>query len=134
MTENAVGIEEILVLHHSHLDVGYTHSQPVLWRLQSEYISQALDWLERTGDLPEGARPKWTCEATEPVRRWLASASGSQVVRFKDLYGRGRIGLSALRWHVSSLIDRDGRGGCWRASGSLRRWWAARSGWRVSMM
>ena len=110
MTENAVGIEEILVLHHSHLDVGYTHSQPVLWRLQSEYVSQALDWLERTADLPEGARPKWTCEATEPVRRWLASASASQVVRFKDLYGQGRIGLSALRWHVSSLIDRDGLG------------------------
>ncbi|HWG23268.1 glycoside hydrolase [Actinospica sp.] len=104
----AGGIDEILVLHHSHLDVGYTHSQPVLWRLQGEYLSQALDWLERTADLPEDSRPKWTCEATEPVRRWLADASDDEIVRFKDLCDQGRIGLSALRWHVSSLIDRPG--------------------------
>jgi len=108
VTEKAAGIEEILVLHHSHLDVGYTHSQPILWRLQAEYISQTLDWLERTSDLPEDCRPKWTCEATEPVRRWLTTATPSQLVRFKDLHNQGRIGLSALRWHVSSLIDRDG--------------------------
>ena len=108
MTDNAIPIDEILVLHHSHLDVGYTHSQPILWRLQAEYISQAMDWLERTADLPEDCRPKWTCEATEPVRRWLADASPEEIVRFKDLCDQGRIGLSALRWHVSSLVDRAG--------------------------
>ncbi|HEX4224946.1 MAG TPA: hypothetical protein VHZ97_21440 [Pseudonocardiaceae bacterium] len=101
-------IEEILVLHHSHLDVGYTHSQPILWRLQREYLSQALDWLERTAGLPADERPKWTCEATEPVRRWLVDATPEQLVRFKDLCEAGRIGLSALRWHVSALIDRPG--------------------------
>jgi hypothetical protein len=103
-----VGIEEILVLHHSHLDVGYTHSQPILWRLQAEYITQAMDWLERTADLPQDCRPKWTCEATEPVLRWLADATADQTVRFKDLCDQGRIGLSALGWNVSSLIDRPG--------------------------
>lgn len=108
MTENAAEIEEILVLHHSHLDAGYTHSQPILWRLQAEYLTQTLDWLERTADLPEGCRPKWTCEATEPVRRWLAEATPSEAARFKELHTQGRIGLSALRWHVSSLIDREG--------------------------
>jgi len=108
VTAPAARIEEILVLHHSHLDVGYTHSQPILWRLQSEYISQALDWLEQTADLPEDCRPKWTCEATEPVRRWLADASPDQIARFRTLCEQGRIGLSALRWHVSALIDRPG--------------------------
>jgi len=107
VTENA-GIEEILVLHHSHLDVGYTHSQPILWRLQAEYLSQALDWLEDTATRPEDERPKWTCEATEPVRRWLVDASPDQIVRFKDLCDQGRIGLSALRWNVSATIDRPG--------------------------
>ncbi|MGW1091844.1 glycoside hydrolase family 38 N-terminal domain-containing protein [Streptomyces sp. NPDC002596] len=108
MTSHDAGIEEILVLHHSHLDVGYTHSQPILWRLQTEYITQALDWLESTADLPEDHRPKWTCEATEPVRRWLADATADQIVRFKDLCDSGRIGLSALRWHVSATVDRPG--------------------------
>ncbi|MFI6604651.1 hypothetical protein ACIBHX_51230 [Nonomuraea sp. NPDC050536] len=108
MTDTPLDVEEILVLHHSHLDVGYTHSQPVLWQLQTEYISQAVDWLEQTADLPEDARPKWTCEATEPVLRWLAEASPGQVARFRALYEQGRIGLAALRWHISALIDPPG--------------------------
>jgi alpha-mannosidase len=101
-------VEEILLLHHSHLDVGYTHSQPIVWELQLEYLSQAVDWLEQTADLPEPSRPKWTCEATEPVRRWLAAASEHEIDRFTSLVHQGRIGLSALRWHVTANIDRAG--------------------------
>jgi hypothetical protein len=101
-------VDEILVLHHSHLDVGYTHSQPIVWELQGEYIAQTIDWLEQTTDLSPDAQPKWTCEATEPVLRWLADASPSQKSRFFTLVQQGRIGLSALRWNTSALIDRAG--------------------------
>ena len=104
----AFGISEILAVHHSHMDVGYTHSQPVFWKLQSEFIDQALDWLEETADLPVGARPKWTCEATEPVVRWFAKASDVDAGRFVRLHKAGRIGLSALRWHTTPLADRAG--------------------------
>jgi alpha-mannosidase len=101
-------VEEILLLHHSHLDVGYTHSQPIIWELQQEFITQAIGWLEQTRDLPEGSRPKWTCEATEPLRRWLDRASSVDVGRFKALHKQGRIGVTALRWHVDACIDRAG--------------------------
>jgi len=101
-------VEEILLLHHSHLDVGYTHSQPIVWELQLEYLSQAVDWLEQTAGLPEPGRPKWTCEATEPVRRWLAAASEHETDRFTSLVHQGRIGLSALRWHVTANVDHAG--------------------------
>ena len=104
----APAIAEILVVHHSHMDIGYTHSQPVFWQLQSEFIDQALDWLEETADLPGGARPKWTCEASEPLRRWLAKATPADVARFVKLYREGRIGVSALRWHTTPLADRAG--------------------------
>jgi hypothetical protein len=101
-------INEILVLHHSHLDVGYTHSQPIFWELQHEFIDQAVDWLEATADLPEGCRPKWTCEATEVVRRGLATSSPEQAERFARLHRQGRIGLAALRWNTTPLADRAG--------------------------
>lgn len=101
-------IRDILVVHHSHMDIGYTHSQPVFWELQSEFLNQTLDWLEETADLPEGARPKWTCEASEPLNRWLAKAPAADVARFVKLHGAGRIGVSALRWHTSALVDRAG--------------------------
>ncbi|MDQ0893993.1 glycoside hydrolase family 38 N-terminal domain-containing protein [Agromyces ramosus] len=101
-------IDEILVLQHSHLDVGYTHSQPIVWELQKEFITQALDWLERTGDLPDDSRPKWTCEATEPVYRWLKEATPADARRFRRLFAAGRIGIGALRWHAGGLADRAG--------------------------
>jgi hypothetical protein len=104
----AAGVEEILLLHHSHLDVGYTHAQPVLWELQLEYIDQAIEWLEQTQGLPEASRPKWTCEASEPLRRWLARATPDRVDRFRELHARGRIGVSALQWHIGSCVDRAG--------------------------
>jgi hypothetical protein len=107
-TKPLPGIEEILLLHHSHLDVGYTHSQPILWELQNEFITQAIDWLEDTESMPEGARPKWTCEVTEPVLRWFRRASPTDIRRFTLLYRQGRIGLGAMRWNTAALVDRAG--------------------------
>jgi alpha-mannosidase len=76
-SKTTVPIKEILVLHHSHLDMGYTHSQPVMKAMQVEYIDLALDFLEQTAGWPEGSRPKWTCEVTEPVMWWLADSGAS---------------------------------------------------------
>ncbi len=96
------------MLHHSHMDVGYTHSQPVFWQLQNEFIYQSLDWLETTADLPAGARPKWTCEASEPLRRWLAQAAAADVSRLVELHRQGRFDVAALRWHTTPLANRSG--------------------------
>jgi len=99
-------IEEILLVHHSHLDVGYTHSQPILWELQQEYLTQVVSWLEDTvSDSEAGAAPKWTCEATEPVLRWIDRSPSSLIDRFFALCRTGRVGLTALRWHTTPLAD-----------------------------
>ena len=98
-----MNIKEILVLHHSHLDVGYTHSQPVIMELHREYIDQALALLVATADWPENARPKWTCEVTTPVLKWLETASATDVELFKMFVRQGRLAIGAMRYNLTPL-------------------------------
>jgi alpha-mannosidase len=99
-------LREILVLHHSHLDVGYTHSQPVAWELHREYIDQALDLLDATAGWPDdGSRPKWTCEVTAPVLKWLETVSGADVERFRAHVRAGRLSVGAMRFNITPLMD-----------------------------
>jgi hypothetical protein len=40
----------ILLVHHSHTDVGYTHDQPIVWELYRRFLDAALDACERDLD------------------------------------------------------------------------------------
>jgi len=94
-------IKEILVLHHSHFDVGYTHSQPVVWQLQYEFIEQALDLLDKTQTWDEHSKPRWTCEVTAQIIKWLELAEKSQVEKFKKYVAEKRIGISGLEYNTT---------------------------------
>ncbi len=98
-----MNIKEVLILHHSHLDVGYTHSQPVIMELQREYIDQALRLLAETADWPEESRPKWTCEVTAPVLKWLETASATDVESFIMFVRQGRLAIGAMRYNITPL-------------------------------
>ena len=101
-------IKEILIMHHSHLDVGFTHLQPVALELQEDYIYQALNMLDNTADFPEQSRPKWTSEVTEPVMRWMENASEKDLARFATYFKQGRIGISALEYNTTPLASSEG--------------------------
>ena len=101
------GIREILVLHHSHLDVGYTHSQPIAWELHREYIDQALEMLSETADWPAHSQPRWTCEVTAPVLHWLETADEKDLERFHAFLSQGRLGISAMQYNTSPLAGAE---------------------------
>src|SRR5258706_11193243 len=112
-------IDEILLFHHSHLDAGYTHSQPILWELQQEYLTQVVTWLEDTvSDFEAGAAPKWTFEATEPALRWIQRSPQDLIDRVFALCRAGRVGLTPLGWHTTPLA---GAGGVWAPPAGKRR-------------
>ncbi|MFH1851773.1 MAG: glycoside hydrolase [Candidatus Neomarinimicrobiota bacterium] len=102
-----MNIKEILVLHHSHLDVGYTHSATILWELQREFINQALELLDQTADWPPESQPRWTCEVTSQVAHWLKSADTRQIDKFSNYLHQQRIGISALQFNTTPLCNSE---------------------------
>lgn len=94
-------VKEIWCMHHSHLDIGYTHPQPLLLELQSDYIDQAIDLCMKTADYPEESRFRWTCEATYPLCRWLETADPERIWLLRQLIKEGRICVAALPMHTT---------------------------------
>ncbi|GAA0912707.1 glycoside hydrolase family 38 C-terminal domain-containing protein [Virgisporangium aurantiacum] len=88
------------LVHHSHLDIGYTDRQGVVLRNHLEYLDAALELAAQTDDWPEPARFRWTVESALPVRSWLAARSPAAVTRFLDLARTGRIEVTAMPYQL----------------------------------
>ena len=86
----------VFLVHHSHLDIGYTDPQASILEHQLAYIDAALDHVASTDDWPDEARFRWNVEVTWPLRRWMQvrpkSARDELVARAKQ----GRIEVNAL--------------------------------------
>ena len=98
-------IKEILVLHHSHTDLGYTHPEPVLWELHRRFIDEAIELCEATADWPEPAQPRWTCEVTSVVKDWLKRSAPKQIDRMKELIDKERIAIGALPYNITPQLN-----------------------------
>lgn len=90
----------VYVVHHSHLDIGYTDRQGVVLRNHLEYLDSALELAERTDDWPDDARFRWTVESALPVCRWLDGRAEPVVDRFVALARSGRIEVTAMPYQL----------------------------------
>jgi alpha-mannosidase len=98
-------IREILLIHHSHTDIGYTHPQPAIFELHHRFIEAALDLGEETASDPIDSRLKWTCEVTGTARAWWEQANSKDQERFLAMVRRGQLEVAALEWHLTPLAD-----------------------------
>jgi len=98
-------IQEILFVHHSHTDIGYTHPQPVVMELHRRFIDEALDIAERTADYPDDAKFRWTCEVTGITVDWWKHASNTDRDRFLAAIKRGQFDVAGMGWHMTPLMD-----------------------------
>jgi hypothetical protein len=90
----------VYVVHHSHLDIGYTDRQGVVLRNHLEYLDSALDLAAQTDDWPDDAQFRWSVESALPVRRWLAARAQPAVDRFLHLARHGRIEVTAMPFQL----------------------------------
>ena len=98
-------IKEILFVHHTHTDIGYTHPQPVVFELHRRFIDEALDIAEATADWPDDSRFRWTCEVTGITVDWWKQASNADRDRFLAAVKRGQFEVAGMAWHMTPLMD-----------------------------
>ena len=84
------------LVHHSHLDIGYTDTQSSVLQHHLQYLDSVLDLASATDDWPEDAKFRWNVEANWPLLHWIKSRPESDRTRFFDRVREGRIEVCAL--------------------------------------
>ncbi len=114
-------IREILLLHHSHTDIGYTNYQANVFALQRDYIRRAMILAERYAAGQPGEQFKWTCETTIIVADFLKHATTREIERLQALHQQGLIGFGGMYCNVSPLYSTDMLARTLSVVGQLRR-------------
>ena len=93
---NPVTPRTIYLLHHSHNDIGYTHVQPEVEKMQWENLETALKMADLTKDYPVEAQMKYCTEVMWAVESWYDSAGAEQKQALQTAVKNGSIELNGL--------------------------------------
>jgi alpha-mannosidase len=94
---------EIWLVHHTHVDIGYTEPQDIILRKHAEFVAQALDFCAATDELPPGEHFCWTCEVAWTVKAFLERYPERAEEFFKRVR-EGRIEVTALYLQLTDLF------------------------------
>ncbi len=98
-------IRDVLLVHHSHTDIGYTNFQDNVFAMHRDYIRRAMDLAEAYADGQPGEQFKWTCETTVIVDDFLRHAHPAEVDRLVALHRRGLIGFAGMFANLTPLYS-----------------------------
>jgi hypothetical protein len=88
------------LVHHSHLDIGYTDTQGIVLRNHLEYLDAAVE-LGRQGDGSDAStRFRWAIESNFPVREWIAERSEATVKEFTRLAQEDVLEVAAMPFNL----------------------------------
>ncbi len=106
MPSPAPAPKTLIVLHHSHTDVGYTEHQSLVARWHADFIRQAIAAVavgrQRRNKFLGGF--KWICETFWGVEQFLSRATNAEIAAFREALRKGDIGLSASYLNFNELI------------------------------
>lgn len=90
----------VFVVHHSHLDIGYTDPQGTVLRHHLDYLDAAVRLAQESASWPDDARFRWTVESSMPALRWLEARPKEMVDAFAELARSGQIEVTALPFQL----------------------------------
>lgn len=90
----------VFVVHHSHLDIGYTDPQGTVLRHHLDYLDAALRLTEESEDWPDDAKFRWTVESSYPVLKWVDARPEATVTKFREKVRQGLIEVTALPFQL----------------------------------
>ena len=84
-----MSVETIAIVHHTHIDFGYTDHQQTCFRMHEKYIEDAICAIERTKDYPADSQFRWTQEVSLPLERWWRAANSRKRARLIEVIRSG---------------------------------------------
>ncbi|NLH15067.1 MAG: hypothetical protein GX455_00675 [Phycisphaerae bacterium] len=87
---------EFYLIHQTHLDIGYTHVQTEVERMQWSFLDQAMELGKKTAKYPEDARFIWHPEGLWAVDSYLKKATPENQKAFWNAVRKGTIHLDAF--------------------------------------
>jgi hypothetical protein len=94
-----MSIQTIHLLHHTHVDFGYTDLPGTMARLQRQYTREALGLIEANRNRDDAACFRWTIEVSEVARDFLGQCSESERVSLLRARDHGFLDVGALPYH-----------------------------------
>ncbi|MEV2253436.1 alpha-mannosidase [Streptomyces sp. NPDC050147] len=88
------------LIHHSHLDIGYTDPQGHVLAEHLSFLDSCLELIRATDDWPAESRFRWCVESLWSFRQWADARPAEQVEEFVRRVREGRIELTALPFNL----------------------------------
>ncbi|MDZ7332432.1 MAG: glycoside hydrolase [candidate division KSB1 bacterium] len=86
----------VYLLPHSHLDIGYTHYQEDVLKMQFHHLEQAIAIAEQSQSLPKHEQFKWNAEQLWHVDEYLKRQDDVKQAKLLAAIRNGWIGLDGL--------------------------------------
>jgi len=90
----------IHLVHHSHLDIGYTDPQGTVLNEHMAFLDSCLDLVRATRDWPDDARFRWAVESLWSFEQWERARPAHRVAEFLDHVRAGQIELTAMPFNL----------------------------------
>lgn len=97
---------DVYLLPHSHVDIGYTETQPNVEKKQDANIKGGLRLARASASYPVGSRFKWNVEVLWPVDNYLRKGTPAEREEFIKAVQNGQVGLDALYGNILTGLCR----------------------------